>query len=963
MTPLNALARHEVIRAFERALRREAHVLHAHPELVWQQLFNRLQWEPEPTQGVLEPRLQDRGVSRARPWIRSRTAPRESSALVRTFSGHRGSVEACVLVKDDTLLVSTGDDGTVRMWDVATGLIRATGYGHKGPVHDCAASQESAVAVTAGDDGTVRLWSLATGQPGATLEGHRGPVRACAIDRAGRLVISAGEDATVRLWRRDGADARPRRLIADDALSTCAISPSGRFIAAAGKQPSAYLWDARDGAAKPSVEGPSEARACAFTPDDRHLLLVGSKNDVTVVDLETRERRSGFYGATKEHHRFYWGVSEHGGPRGMALAPDGERLLTAAPDNTLRLWAFPGGEEVCALKGHTDVIRCVAFGRTGRLAVSGGRDGTIRLWDLTQAALTERIVHADPVSACAYDQTGAILVAMWGDRTAGLLDPLTLQEVRRLGGGNVYSCAVSADGHYVATSFMGVHLNVHDLHARRIARSFEEEGADPSSAWIHACTFDRTGQLLVSANEDGTLSLWDVESARKRGTLEGHRGAVTDCVIDPVSNSLVSCSRDRTLIIWDLTQGRRKQVLTAPVGLLACAVSPDGQSVVAAGEDGSIGVWTAEGRPRWIRAAHTGEAKDCAVSPDSRLAFTVGTDKVLGVWDLATGDAVARVVMPGSLTCVAAHPSKPELVCGDSGGGLHRLELAGIAYGALARPVTAPPPVESSTRREASVAIRSRVELPANVLSALQLLIVAVPAIAATFGTSPPVLGSAMANGLLLASLGVAWLLMTRLGSKLRPAVPRCDGQVAMLTGLTACAVLLPGQDWPRAVALAGGVGIITGAVDLAAGQHREALLLKVPIGWAIAASVPVGYAIGQAAAASVGGEDPVAATAAAWTAGVIGGATVLPVALIGVAKGAALIRSALLGTTRASRGVLGAVIGGLTLLAGPGLVFTLGVQWALLGAVRVERRWSLATSPLAVAALLLAGFALLAWR
>ena len=57
---------------------------------------------------------------------------------------------------------------------------------------------------SAGDDGTVRVWDAATGQEALTLKGHTGPVMGVAFSPDGRRLASAGDDGTVRVW-----DARP----------------------------------------------------------------------------------------------------------------------------------------------------------------------------------------------------------------------------------------------------------------------------------------------------------------------------------------------------------------------------------------------------------------------------------------------------------------------------------------------------------------------------------------------------------------------------------------------------------------------------------------------------------------------------------------------------------------------------------------------------------------------------------
>ena len=107
------------------------------------------------------------------------------------------------------MIVSGGDDATVRVWDAATGTpVGAVLTGHTGPVWAvaCARVDGRDVIVSGGDDGTVRVWDAATGTPvGAVLTGHTGPVWAVACARVdGRdVIVSGGDDL------RCGCGTRP----------------------------------------------------------------------------------------------------------------------------------------------------------------------------------------------------------------------------------------------------------------------------------------------------------------------------------------------------------------------------------------------------------------------------------------------------------------------------------------------------------------------------------------------------------------------------------------------------------------------------------------------------------------------------------------------------------------------------------------------------------------------------------
>jgi WD40 repeat protein len=161
--------------------------------------------------------------------------------LIRSFTGHTKVVRIVYFTPDGKSLVSSSDDGTVRLWDVVTGKIQAVIQGDSAPGSPMALapdgraialrnskdirivdirSQQERVALEPSEtalvgfvfsadsrllaswysDNTIRLSDTTNGQTLHTLKGLSYITRAIAFTADGKMMVSAGNDGVIHLW-------------------------------------------------------------------------------------------------------------------------------------------------------------------------------------------------------------------------------------------------------------------------------------------------------------------------------------------------------------------------------------------------------------------------------------------------------------------------------------------------------------------------------------------------------------------------------------------------------------------------------------------------------------------------------------------------------------------------------------------------------------------------------------------
>ena len=208
------------------------------------------------------------------------------------------------------------------------------------------------------------------------------------------------------------------------------------------------------------------------------------------------------------------------------------------------------------------------------------------------------------------------------------------------------------------------------------------------AAGINAIALTPDGTRLVSASDDRTLKVWDLQTGSLLLTLEGHTGIVKAVAIAPDGSHLISGAWDHTLRVWDLQTGRETQQFQEKTGVVTdIEIAPNGRKFisaagVSAGTDSSdidrLKLWDLEtGAEITSLCGHTGPVDSVTITPDGQYAVSGAgstvmqpSDETIRIWELETGQEVGILNgHTGPIKALAVSSDSQHLI--SAGGGRH----------------------------------------------------------------------------------------------------------------------------------------------------------------------------------------------------------------------------------------------------------------------------------------------------
>lgn len=279
-----------------------------------------------------------------------------------------------------------------------------------------------------------------------------------------------------------------------------------------------------------------------------------------------------------------------GGTGTVAFSPDGRSAISGGQDGTVRLWNLANGTVVKEFAGHHDYVSGVAFGPKGKFIASGSNDKTVRIWSVSTGKEIQRYVgHTEPVYALAITPDGKNIISAGGEQIIHVWNISSGRPIGKWIGHpfriGTYSVSVSADGLLAATCGGDKTVRVWDV---RRGRELTRRGGQPDK--VHGLCISADKKYLLTGSNDNVVRLFDLKTMKEIRQFRGHTAMVFGVAMSLDGKYAVSASGLSDVRLWDVATGKQVQVFAGPAsrGISNVAFSPDGHHILYGCHNGPL---------------------------------------------------------------------------------------------------------------------------------------------------------------------------------------------------------------------------------------------------------------------------------------------------------------------------------------------------------------------------------------
>lgn len=440
--------------------------------------------------------------------------------IVQLLMGHSQSINSLDFNKNGSRIVSTSDDGTVRIWDLDSGRDIAC-LESDCELFDSATFSPNETEIVAISRYNLDLFFrdlnespfihrnsnilkideniITVEKKGKTLEltGHNGRVNSAFLSPDSNYVISASSDKEIKVWNISDGELMQTLKGHHGPVNYAAYSSDGKYIISASDDSTVKLWNAQNGLLLKTFScNKSPIITVAISTDNRKIVAASTDRVIILWDVQDDSRVKLFYHCSENQivklyfsiDCKYIGIHEGLGFRIIDMA-NGEKSLLPI----VRIWNYINNTVVLNNYSHLKKINSVRYNADGRKVVTASDDAIIRVLDSVTCQLTMMIKMEKQVGVkfVCFDRYGKNAISVDDDKRLSIWSLDTGKMISNIDSVSGLYC-ISPDGRYISYIEEDRRVVICDIETNTTLQSIE----NPQYGY-DSMTFSYNGNAII----------------------------------------------------------------------------------------------------------------------------------------------------------------------------------------------------------------------------------------------------------------------------------------------------------------------------------------------------------------------------------------------------------------------------------------------------------------------------------
>jgi len=490
-----------------------------------------------------------------------------------TLKKHSELIYQAVFSPDSNMVVTTSFDQTAIIWNAKTGIPSyiLKRNNNKKPVKNAIFSNNGKRLIAIYDDQIASVWNVQNGELLYELRGHTDILLCAAYSPNNKNIATGSKDHTIRIWSLPEYGKQLYCFAEHKGeINTISFSNNNKYLVSASKDRTAQVWDLQKGKLKEMLRSHKNSVLSAKFDRDSNKIITASRDATAIIwDANTGKQLN----TLDSHSKSIISAD---------FSPNGKYVATGSVDKTAKLWKVNTGKCIYTFEKHNDIIWSVVFSHNGNYLITTDQSKAI-LWDIKEKEFINEFNNDK------YFKHGVKF-----SNNDDYFVTVSKKMIKK----SIYYSII------LRTPPNGKLYREFIWHKTPVTSVMFDKG-DTKIVSVTSVMLDKGDTKIVSVSKSRndffagvweTKTWWTSKVMNPSMKLEGHFDIINYAEFSPDGKYIVTASDDKTCRIWDVELGQELYTLGGDCSFKTARYSIDGNIIASVSSDNSIRIWPANSK-------------------------------------------------------------------------------------------------------------------------------------------------------------------------------------------------------------------------------------------------------------------------------------------------------------------------------------------------------------------------------